>query len=128
MSTIAHIPPIGNRNNATGISINAPRYRRSRPDVYNALTDRDAFDKLLQQGLKEEYLPSKDQLIEFFMSIKDKVRIEDLIVHEPIWTLKREKGKCSICNEFANILCVNCKITYGYVLIIGENIEKDRHT
>ena len=31
ISTIAHIPPIGNKNKATGISINALRYRRSRP-------------------------------------------------------------------------------------------------
>jgi hypothetical protein len=42
------------------------------------------------------------------MSMKDKVTIEDLIVHEPIWTLKREKSKCSICTKFANILCINC--------------------
>jgi hypothetical protein len=41
------------------------------------------------------------------MSIKDKIRIQDLIVYEPIRTLKREKGRCSICNEFANIHCVN---------------------
>jgi hypothetical protein len=59
---------------------------------------------VLQQGLKEEYQKYKDQPIEFFMSTKDKVRIEDLIVYEPIWTLKREKGKCSICNEFASSL------------------------
>ncbi len=42
------------------------------------------------------------------MSIKNKVRIEDLIVYEPTSTFKREKGKCSICNEFANIYCFNC--------------------
>ena len=29
-------------------------------DVYNALTDRDTFDKLLQQGLDEEYRQHKD--------------------------------------------------------------------
>jgi hypothetical protein len=77
-------------------------------DVYNALTNRDTFGKLLQQGLEEEYQQYKNQLIEFFMNMKDKVRIEDLIIYEPIWTLKREKGKCSTCNEFANIHCVNC--------------------
>jgi alpha-amylase/alpha-mannosidase (GH57 family) len=76
--------------------------------VYNALTNRDTFGKLLQQGLEEEYQQYKNQLIEFFMNMKDKVRIEDLIIYEPIWTLKREKGKCSTCNEFANIHCVNC--------------------
>ena len=47
-------------------------------DVYNALTDRETFDKLLQQGLDEEHQKYKDEIVEFFMSIKDKVRIEDL--------------------------------------------------
>ena len=81
---------------------------RNVQDVYNALTDRETFDKLLQQGLDEQLLQHKDVWIDYFMSMKDKVRIEDLILYEPIWTLKREKAKCSICNEFANIHCVNC--------------------
>jgi hypothetical protein len=81
---------------------------RNVQDVYNALTDRVTFDKLLQQGLKEEHRQYKDELVDFFMTIKDKVRIEDLTIHEPIWTFKNEKGKCSICQEFANIHCVNC--------------------
>jgi hypothetical protein len=51
---------------------------RNVQDVYNALTDRDTFDKLLQQGLEEEYQQYKDQLIEYFMSIKDKIKNEDL--------------------------------------------------
>jgi hypothetical protein len=42
------------------------------------LTDRDTFDKVLEQGLKEEHMKYKDHIVEFFMSIKDKVRIEDL--------------------------------------------------
>jgi hypothetical protein len=82
---------------------------RNVKDVYNALIDRDTFDKLLQQGLDEEYQEYKDELIDFFISIKNKVRMEDLIVYEPIWTIKREKCRCSICNEFANIHRVNCK-------------------
>ena|SRR5215212_7074030 len=84
---------------------------RNVQDVYNALIDTDTFDKLLQQGLKEEYQKYKDACVDFFMSMKDKVRIEDLIVHEPIYPSSRQKGKCSICNEFANIHCVNCKDT-----------------
>ena len=47
-------------------------------DVYNALTDKETFDKLLQQGLDEEHQEYKDKIVQFFMSIKDKVRIEDL--------------------------------------------------
>jgi hypothetical protein len=47
-------------------------------DVYNALTDKETFDKLLQQGLDEEDQEYKDKIVQFFMSIKDKVRMEDL--------------------------------------------------
>jgi hypothetical protein len=51
---------------------------KNRQDVYNALTDRETFDKLLRQGLNEEHQKYKDEIVEFFMAIKDKVRIEDL--------------------------------------------------
>ncbi|MDQ3969528.1 MAG: hypothetical protein M3275_14180 [Thermoproteota archaeon] len=51
-------------------------------DVYNALTDREMFDKLLQQGLDKEHQKHKDETIEFFMAIKAKVRIEDLTFYE----------------------------------------------
>jgi hypothetical protein len=47
-------------------------------DVYNALTGKETFDKLLQQGLDEEHQEYKDKIVQFFMSIKDKVRMEDL--------------------------------------------------
>jgi hypothetical protein len=81
---------------------------RNVQDVYNVLTDTDMFDKLLQQGLEEEYQQYKDQIVEFFMRIKNRVRIEDLIVYEPTSSFKREKSKCLICEEFANIHCINC--------------------
>jgi hypothetical protein len=81
---------------------------RNVQDVYNALTDRDTFDKLLQQGLEEEYQKYRDELVNLFMSIKDKIKIEDLTLYEAIFTLNIQKGKCSICQEFANIYCINC--------------------
>jgi hypothetical protein len=52
-------------------------------DIYNALTERETLDKLLQQGLDEEHLKYKDEIVEFFMSIKDRVRIEDLTYYKP---------------------------------------------
>jgi hypothetical protein len=55
---------------------------RNVEDVYNALADREAFDKLLQQGLDEEHQKYKDEIVEFFMSMKNKVRMEDLIFYE----------------------------------------------
>jgi hypothetical protein len=51
---------------------------KNRQDVYHALTDREMLDAILQQGLDEEYQKYKDKIVELFMSIKDKVRIEDL--------------------------------------------------
>jgi hypothetical protein len=51
-------------------------------DLYHALTDRETFDKLLQQGLDEEHQKYKDKILEFFMAIKDKVRLEDLTFYE----------------------------------------------
>jgi hypothetical protein len=55
---------------------------KNRQDVYNALTDRETFDKLLQQGLDEENQKYKNKIVEFFMGIKDRVRIEDLTFYE----------------------------------------------
>lgn len=52
-------------------------------DVYNALTNRETLDKLLQQELNEEHLKYKDGMVEFFMSIKDNTRMEDLTVYKP---------------------------------------------
>jgi hypothetical protein len=79
-------------------------------DVYNTLTDRDTFDKLLQQGLDEEYQRYRDEIVNLFMSLKekDKIKIEDLTIYEPIFTSNIQKSKCSICQEFANIHCMNC--------------------
>lgn len=36
------------------------------------------FDKLMQQGLEKEHQKYRNEIVEFFMGIKDKVRIEDL--------------------------------------------------
>jgi hypothetical protein len=52
-------------------------------DVYNALTDRETIDKLLQQALDENRLKYKEEIVEFFMSIKDYTRIEDLTFYKP---------------------------------------------
>lgn len=52
-------------------------------DIYNALTDRETLDKLLQQELEEEHLKYKDGMVEYFMSIKDNVKMEDLTFYKP---------------------------------------------
>ena len=81
---------------------------RNVQDAYNALTNRNTFDKLLQQGLHEEYQQYKDQIVKFFMNIKDKIKIEDLTLYVPIFRSNIQKSKCSICQEFASIYCINC--------------------
>lgn len=49
---------------------------KNRQDVYNALTDRETLDAIMQQGVGEENQKYKDEIVEFFMSIKDKVRMD----------------------------------------------------
>ena len=53
---------------------------RNAQDIYHSLVDRETLDKILEQGLDEENQKHKDDLLNFFMSIKDKVRIEDLFI------------------------------------------------
>ena len=68
------------------------------------------MNKVLEQGLedKEEYRKHRDVLVNLLMGLKDKIKIENLILHEAIFTSNIQKSKCSICQEFANIHCINC--------------------
>ena len=72
---------------------------RNVQDVYNALRDRDTFDKLLQQGLEKEYQQHKDQIVKFFMNIKDKIKREDLTLYEPIFTSNIQKINVPFVNN-----------------------------
>jgi hypothetical protein len=85
---------------------------RTRDDFYHALTDRETLDKVLEQGLDEEHQKYKEKIVEFCMSIKDcilKEGGENAYVHYGN-DYERQQGqaKCSICQGFANIHCVNC--------------------
>jgi hypothetical protein len=102
---------------------------RNAKDVYNALTDRETLNKVLEQGLdNEEYQGHRDELINLFISQKekDRIKIEDLTLYEPIFTSHIQKSKCSICNEFANIHCINCGNVWLCVDHWKQHIE-DRH-
>ena len=57
--------------------------------------------------LDKKCLEHKDELIEFFMSIKGNVQKEDLTISTPLLYYVR-KNKCSICSQPANIDCINC--------------------
>jgi hypothetical protein len=54
---------------------------KSAEDVYNVLTDKETLEKVLLQGLKEEHMQYKDNIVGFFMNMKDRIRIEDLRVY-----------------------------------------------
>jgi hypothetical protein len=76
------------------------------------MTDRETLNKVLEQGLDdEEYQRHRDELVNLFMDLKekDKIKIEDFTISEPIFALNIQKSKFSICGgEFAKIYCVNC--------------------
>jgi hypothetical protein len=50
----------------------------STEDIYHALTDKETLEKILKQGLKEEHKQYKDQIGEFFMNMKDRIKMGDL--------------------------------------------------
>lgn len=67
------------------------------------------MNNVLEQGLdNEEYQRHRDDIVNMFMGLKDKIKTEDLSLYEPIFTLNIQKSKCTICQEFANIHCINC--------------------
>jgi hypothetical protein len=54
---------------------------RSAADAYQVLTNKETLEKVLQQGLKKEYMQYKDKIVELFVGMKDKIKVEDLTVY-----------------------------------------------
>ena len=54
---------------------------KSAEDVYKVLTDKETLGKVLNQGLKENHKQYKAKIIEFFVNIKDRIKVEDLRVY-----------------------------------------------
>jgi hypothetical protein len=80
---------------------------RNLDDIFTTLTDKEKMNIVFQIGLDKKCLEHKDELIEFFMSIKGNVKKEDLTIRTPLIHCV-EKNKCSICSQPANINCINC--------------------
>ena len=80
-------------------------------EMYNTLINEKQLAILLEEGLGPEHLQFKDQIIRFFIHIRDSISIEDLTkvcgTSLPNET-RSKKNECSICNEFANIHCITC--------------------
>ena len=53
-------------------------FKISVEDVYHVLTDKETLEKVLQQGLKEEHRQYKDNIVVFFMNMKDRIKVNDL--------------------------------------------------
>ncbi len=107
---------------------------RNVQDVYNALTDRETLNKVLEQGLNdEEYQRHRDELVNLFMGLKEKniIKIEDLTLYEPIFSSNIHKSKCSICQEFANIHCINCSSNNNSIWLCVDHWKQhtvDKHS
>jgi hypothetical protein len=54
---------------------------KSAEDVYQVLTNKEPLEVVLQQGLKEEHMQYKDRIVDFFMNMKDRIKVEDLRVY-----------------------------------------------
>jgi hypothetical protein len=80
---------------------------RNLDDIFTILTDKEKMDTVFQIGLDKEYVKHKDELIQFFISIKGNVKREDLCVRH-ILAHSVERERCSICSKPVNINCVNC--------------------
>jgi hypothetical protein len=76
-------------------------------DIFTILTNKEKLDTVLQIGLDKKYIEHKDELIQFFISIKGNVKREDLTTSTPLIHYVG-KNKCSICSQLTNIDCVNC--------------------
>ncbi|HEX5891779.1 MAG TPA: hypothetical protein VFY41_02870 [Nitrososphaeraceae archaeon] len=94
-------------------------------DVYNTLTDRETLNKELEQVLEDkEYQRHRDELVNLLMGLKYKIKIEDLTLYDPIFTSNTQKSKCDICQESANIHCINYRNNVWLCVTIRYSIKK----
>ena len=101
---------------------------RNVDDVYEALKDGDTLAKILEQGLEEQYLSWKESIVKRFMSVKDKIKKEDLTINEPTCASKMQKKACVLCAKDLLIFIVLTAAMFGYVPTIGNSIKwKDIH-
>ena len=89
---------------------------RNVEDIFQALTNRQTLDNVPDQGLDQEYQKHTDDIVNFFMSIKNSIRKEDLFnaqdsdvcSSDDNHRRQQHYAKCSICQGFANIHCISC--------------------
>jgi hypothetical protein len=91
------------------------------------------LNKVLEQGLDdEEYQRHRLEIVNLFIGLreKDKIKMEDLTLYEPIFRSTIQKSKYTICQEFANIHCINCSNNDNVWLCVDhwKQHKMDRYT
>src|ERR671921_2871342 len=88
------------------------------------------WNESIQYKKLREYQRHRDELVNLFMGLKDKIKKEDLTLYEPIFTSNIQKSKCFICQGFANIHCINCSNNDNVWLCVDHWRQhiKDKHT
>lgn len=94
-------------------------------DIFAILTDEVKLDTVLQIALDKKYLQHKDKLVEFFISIRSNVRIEDLVARTPVNYIT-EKNRCSVCNRPANLNCITCSGSGNDIWICMDHLKNHR--
>jgi hypothetical protein len=51
---------------------------KSVEDVFHVLTNEETLEKVLKQGLKEEHKKYKNSIVNLFINMKDRIKVEDL--------------------------------------------------
>ena len=54
---------------------------RNAADAYEAMSNKEILEKVLQQGLKEEHMQYREKIVEFFVDMKGKIKVEDLTIY-----------------------------------------------
>jgi hypothetical protein len=79
--------------------------KNPKPELKTKMKEEIRKHKEEQQILLKE---NRQIIIDFIISNKDSIRIEDLKIYEPVYKCYREKGNCYICNTISNIICISC--------------------
>lgn len=75
---------------------------RNKEDVLKILQDENKLDKILKQGLSnEEYEKWKDNILNYFKKIKEKLKFDFLLKYDVYENLA--KHRCKHCNQTGNI-------------------------
>jgi hypothetical protein len=99
---------------------------RNLDDIFSILTNKEKLDTVLQIGLDRQDLEHRNEIIEFFMSIKGNVRRQDLLGRTFLFH-SVENQRCSVCSQPANLNCVNCFRKDIWICMAHLKKHKDVH-